>query len=469
MGQQPSGSGLTFSDFHTFVSEPKESQTRPNSPNRPLMQDHSGMKNYVVGNQIGDHRFEWDSPRSTRQRKTTGSKIAKRGKKAQFPDLVEPLSEWAKANGVKPKDVHGFATRDIEKRIAQAIKNGYVKRNLNVFFLYKRAYGAVAQSWMEMHHPTLAKTQPPLVTLVGESWAKESKEFKQSYTFYSELEKDGLRSAFPHYKYKPGAKKGQLGVTAVAEESHGASAEDSHRHKRDESRAGFSGPGQQAYRESSMGPPDQDGSLVQAQANENVHMSRLPANLRAQPLFAPQDPHYGPGSWSGSPEPVSILGGYGNSFLYPGRPEWQTGFRGGGPRMAWIPRLVTFAGLVLLAHAGYSAQEHAVLSATVAQHSLPTHLSSKSLPLDICIETITATLVVCLGLVMGSPKLRPIRWDVWAGKIEREGADGFRDGAGEVGKDFRGNPFGVLEVRPGFVDIRKQRREFTEWAKGQSK
>ena len=298
------------------------------------MRDYSGIKNYMVGNQIGDHRFEWDSPRSNRQRKTTGSKIAKRGKKAQFPDLVEPLSEWANANGVKPKDVHGFATRDIEKRIAQAIKNGYVKRNLNVFFLYKRAYGAVAQSWMEMHHPTLAKTQPPLVTLVGESWAKESKEFKQSYTFYSELEKDGLRSAFPHYKYKPGAKKGQLGVTAVAEGSHGAGAEDSHRHKRHGSRASFSGPGQQAYRESSMGPPDQGGCLVQAQANENVHMSRPPANLGAQPLFTPQDPHYGPGSWSDSPEPVSILGGYGNSFLYPGRPEWQTGFRGGGPRSA---------------------------------------------------------------------------------------------------------------------------------------
>lgn len=70
---------------------------------------------------------------------------------------------------------------------------------------------------------------------------------------------------------------------------------------------------------------------------------------------------------------------------------------------------------------------------------------------------------------MGSPKLRPIQWHVWAGKIEREGVDGFRDGTGEVEKDFRGNPFGVLEVRPGFVDIRKQRREFTGWAKSESK
>lgn len=61
-----------------------------------------------------------------------------------------------------------------------------------------------------------------------------------------------------------------------------------------------------------------------------------------------------------------------------------------------------------------------------------------------------------------------MRWDVWAGKIEREGAEGFRNAGGEVEKDFRGNPFAVLEARPGFVDIRKQRKEFAEWAKGES-
>lgn len=76
-------------------------------------------------------------------------------------------------------------------------------------------------------------------------------------------------------------------------------------------------------------------------------------------------------------------------------------------------------------------------------------------------------MVICLGLVLGSPKLRPIQWHVWAGKIEREGAAGFRDAAGEVEKDYRGNPFEALEARPSFVDIRKQRREFAEWAKGE--
>lgn len=78
-----------------------------------------------------------------------------------------------------------------------------------------------------------------------------------------------------------------------------------------------------------------------------------------------------------------------------------------------------------------------------------------------------ATLVVVLGLVVGSPKLRPIRWNEWAGKIEREGAAGFSEG-GQEDKDYQGNPFAVLETRPGFVDIRKQRREFADWVKAGS-
>ena len=76
-----------------------------------------------------------------------------------------------------------------------------------------------------------------------------------------------------------------------------------------------------------------------------------------------------------------------------------------------------------------------------------------------------ATLVLCMGLILGTSLLRPIQWRVWAGRIEREGEEGFADAAGEVSKDFIGNPFRVLETRPAFVDIRKQRKDFAEWVK----
>ncbi|KAI2466391.1 magnesium transporter [Annulohypoxylon bovei var. microspora] len=137
--------------------------------------------------------------------------------------------------------------------------------------------------------------------------------------------------------------------------------------------------------------------------------------------------------------------------------------------MTWVSKLTTAFGLLLLADACYSAYEHSVLqthraaslSSLTASHNAP----SSTLPIDITIETVVATLVVCLGMVLGTSNLRPIQWRVWAGKIEREGEAGFLDSSGEVEKDYVGNPFRLLESRPGFVDIRKQRKEFAAWVK----
>jgi membrane magnesium transporter 1 len=53
---------------------------------------------------------------------------------------------------------------------------------------------------------------------------------------------------------------------------------------------------------------------------------------------------------------------------------------------------------------------------------------------------VISTVLVCLGLVAGADRLKPISWNVWAGNIEREGG-----GA---------NPYRGLEARAGFLDIR---------------
>ncbi|KAL1875300.1 hypothetical protein VTK73DRAFT_10197 [Phialemonium thermophilum] len=138
--------------------------------------------------------------------------------------------------------------------------------------------------------------------------------------------------------------------------------------------------------------------------------------------------------------------------------------------MTWISKATTIFGLVLLAHACYSAQEYSALQSFRAATTASTLLGSTSgttvsLPIDIAIETVVAIAVTCLGLVLGTAPLRPIQWHVWAGKIEREGEAGFLDANGAVSKDYIGNPFRALETRPGFVDIRKQREEFSQWVK----
>ncbi|KAI5920831.1 transmembrane protein 32 [Camillea tinctor] len=139
--------------------------------------------------------------------------------------------------------------------------------------------------------------------------------------------------------------------------------------------------------------------------------------------------------------------------------------------MTWLSKSTTAFGLILLAHACYSAHEHSALQShrVASLTSLGTSQSgtATSLPIDITIETIIATFIICLGLVSGTSRLRPIQWRVWAGQIEREGEAGFLNSSGEVEKDYVGNPFRLLESRPGFVDIRKQRKEFAEWVKNQ--
>ncbi|RDA89480.1 hypothetical protein CP533_2373 [Ophiocordyceps camponoti-saundersi (nom. inval.)] len=132
--------------------------------------------------------------------------------------------------------------------------------------------------------------------------------------------------------------------------------------------------------------------------------------------------------------------------------------------MTWTSRCLTATGLLLLAHACYSAHEHGTLSLTssIFAHSSKGQLPGTKIPMDICVETVVATIVLCFGLVLGSQKLRPIEWHVWAGKIEREGVAGFLDDSGKVDKEYRGSPFAALESRPGFVNIRQQRREYTQ-------
>ncbi|KAJ5852231.1 Magnesium transporter [Penicillium soppii] len=112
--------------------------------------------------------------------------------------------------------------------------------------------------------------------------------------------------------------------------------------------------------------------------------------------------------------------------------------------MSFLSRAVTFFGLILLVHAGYSAHEHTLLSSSLA---------STTLPQDIIIETLVSVLIVSIGLVLSAQKLKPVSWREWAGEIEREG--GSR------------NPYMSLEERYGFWDIRTKRKEFADWVRGQ--
>ena len=114
----------------------------------------------------------------------------------------------------------------------------------------------------------------------------------------------------------------------------------------------------------------------------------------------------------------------------------------------------------------YSAYEHSLLPSTPlpvpASSTLLHSLNPKiNLPLDITLETLFSAFLLCVGVVLSSPGLKPIQWNVWAGQSERSKE---AQEVKEVGVGG-GNPYAGLEERSGFLDIRRSRKEFAEWVK----
>lgn len=115
----------------------------------------------------------------------------------------------------------------------------------------------------------------------------------------------------------------------------------------------------------------------------------------------------------------------------------------------------------------YSSYEHSLLpTASIPSPPssfLPAALDPKiNLPLDITLEILLSTLLLCVGVVLSSRDLKPIQWNVWAGRLERSKAAREWQGVGQGG----GNPYAGLEERPGFWDVRSSRQEFVGWMKG---
>ncbi|KAK5110381.1 hypothetical protein LTR62_006089 [Meristemomyces frigidus] len=133
--------------------------------------------------------------------------------------------------------------------------------------------------------------------------------------------------------------------------------------------------------------------------------------------------------------------------------------------MAALATAVNLLGVLFLSHAIYSAYEHSLLpsSSYPAPPSalLPQSLDPKiNLPIDITLETLFSVLVLCAGVVLSSAELKPIQWNVWAGRLERSAEAREITEVGVGG----GNPYAGLDERAGFLDVRAARKGFREWS-----
>ncbi|KAK9455569.1 magnesium transporter [Dipodascopsis uninucleata] len=108
--------------------------------------------------------------------------------------------------------------------------------------------------------------------------------------------------------------------------------------------------------------------------------------------------------------------------------------------MSAASNLLVAISLIFLAHAGYSAYEFSHYLKHVKV------VSSATLPIDIMVEAIVATVLFSLGMVLTAPSLQPVAFAKWTKAMEHEGR----------------NPYIFLETKPGFADITGLRKLVTE-------
>ncbi|KAG6355394.1 hypothetical protein INS49_003356 [Diaporthe citri] len=110
------------------------------------------------------------------------------------PILEKPLSELPNSKGSDPlEEITEYAHRSVERRWKEAEVTGRVKRPLNKFLLYRKAY-----------YSTVSKTDMQKASLViGESWAMEGDELRNYFTGLANTDTMLHKQAFPGYKYTP--------------------------------------------------------------------------------------------------------------------------------------------------------------------------------------------------------------------------------------------------------------------------
>ncbi|EGU84729.1 hypothetical protein HZS61_000433 [Fusarium oxysporum f. sp. conglutinans] len=463
--------------------------------------------------------------------------------------LSKPLSEAARDfPDIHVSDIEAFVSRPTEERLSETSRNkkaGQIKRPMNAFMLYRKAYQEVAKTQCSQNnHQHVSK-------VCGAAWVLEPAQIKENFDQWARIERVNHQRAHPGYKFTPSkprkVKRDGDGNDDYSDNDsdwnggRGRKSRFRHATRLSEAPVAYDAasnaigePAMPSYHDMYANPaPGRPHSLsydditpspfdmgIRQYSGLNINnevINRTPspgaidypvhgldgfADYYGPPgsSFDNAAPHlFGPAQYDiydGIPATVPFdqegwvshvesgqdlmpaMGGYEDTtaqdvYLKGSKDDWKVEIMDEPGHfedwMTWISKTVTVTGLVLLAHACYSAQEHSVISSTAVHHGQPQPLATHSLPIDISIEALVATLIIVLGLVLGTPKLRPIKWHEWAGKIEREGEAGFQTGSGEVEKDYRGNPFSVLETRPGFIDIRKQRREFTSWVKADEK
>jgi hypothetical protein len=141
------------------------------------------------------------APRSTRIEKSTTKKKKERAKPMKtMPVLDKPMSELTKNSSIVVADIDTYVHRSSEVRRQEVDIGktpGRVKRPMNAFMLYRKAYQQRAKEWASQHNHQVVSR------VCGLSWPLEPEHVRQQFKSWADTERDNHQKAHPNYKFTP--------------------------------------------------------------------------------------------------------------------------------------------------------------------------------------------------------------------------------------------------------------------------
>ncbi|KAI1339602.1 hypothetical protein F5Y15DRAFT_79210 [Xylariaceae sp. FL0016] len=146
-------------------------------------------------------------PKSRKSKRKRGSDIYGADGSKNEVILEAPLSELVKnITNVTDTDINAYVNRSPEDRRREVAKSkdGKVKRPMNAFMLYRKAFQNRTKEWKKHdNHQVISQ-------LCGKSWSMEDPSFKQYFEDWAVVERNNHKDAFPDYKFAPAKAKKKI-------------------------------------------------------------------------------------------------------------------------------------------------------------------------------------------------------------------------------------------------------------------
>ncbi|KAH8592488.1 hypothetical protein B0O99DRAFT_674468 [Bisporella sp. PMI_857] len=226
-GHQDSGLGIPFDGYGLDYQDPTYHSygTPSTSPPTPQMHTRSGYaipKAHQSLKPMPDGRSRVDKFPKTKKEKKLKTKAEKKVAKLEKP-LSELTKDW---KHVPVADIEAYVNRSAEERRKEVNEGkipGKVKRPMNSFMLYRKAYQNRTKDWcLQNNHQVVSQ-------VCGDSWPLEPDEVKEQFNEWARIERQNHQNAHPGYKFsptKPGTLKGSSKRKVSEEESEESDLDD---------------------------------------------------------------------------------------------------------------------------------------------------------------------------------------------------------------------------------------------------